>query len=539
MEPRLRIINLSKTFGTLPAVRQINLAVQPGEVVGLAGRSGAGKSVLASMIAGLEVPTGGQIYLDGKLLRYPFSGRDLGIEVIFQEPVLAEDLDITTNIFLGNERPVKLWQRFFNIPSQLEMDKDAERILAKLGLNLPSLRQKVANLSSEQRQLITIARAMTADARLIFVDDPTALLSYGYQQTLLSLIQEWQVRGVSVIFSSNNLEHLFSVADRIVALRNGESVVTFRTDETTRETIVAALLGTTNRQQLTPAIWAFDSFHRAREQAEKLRHQQRLLKQDLDAQDTLNRQLIDQLAAQVNALDKANIALQDAHRRLLTEREEERKHLARELHDQVIQDLLSTNYELEDVSGDSDTPDNLQATLVDIQHGIRQLVGDLRRICGDLRPPTIDSLGLGAAIQSYAHSWENRTGVKVSIQIDKKLGRMPEIIELSIFRIVQEALSNIRKHAHATETAIILKHTSPRMLLVSVADNGAGLHTNFDLAKLSAQGHYGLLGVSERVALLGGRLKLRNQPDGGLHIQVEIPHPRVETNRMVLMQDSA
>ncbi len=270
--------------------------------------------------------------------------------------------------------------------------------------------------------------------------------------------------------------------------------------------------------------------HRAREQAEKLRHQQRLLKQDLDAQDTLNRQLIDQLAEQVNALDKANIALQDAQRRLLTEREEERKHLARELHDQVIQDLLSTNYELEDIADSNNISPALTTTLTDVQHGIRQLVDDLRRICGELRPPTIDSLGLGAAIQSYAHSWEIRTGIKTIIQIDDNLGRMPEIIELSIFRIVQDALSNIRKHAQATEASITLKHTSPRMLLVSLADNGIGLHTNFNLATLSAAGHFGLLGVSERVALLGGRLKLHNQPTGGLNIQVEIPHPRVEVN---------
>ncbi len=527
-EPRLRVINLSKKFGTLPAVRQVNLEVYPGEVVGLAGRSGAGKSVLAAMIAGLEIPSGGQIYLNGELLRYPFSGRALGIEVIFQEPVLANGLDITTNIFLGNERPYKGLARFFNIPSQLDMDNEAERILAQLGMAVPSLRQKVANLTSEERQLIAIARAMTANAQVIFVDEPTALLSYGYQQKLLLLIQAWQARGAAIVFSSNNLEHLFSVADRIVSLRRGKTVANFRADETTREDVVASMLDTTNRQQVTPAIWAFDSFHRAREQAEKLRHQQRMLKRDLDAQDTLNQQLINQLAEQVDALDKANIALQNAHRRLLTEREEERKHLARELHDQIIQDLLSTNYELEDIADSTSVTPVLKETLADVQVGIRQLIDDLRRICGDLRPPTIDSLGLGAALQSYTHSWEKRTGITVTLRLDENLGRMPEIIELSIFRIVQETLSNIRKHARATHATITLKHTSPRMLLVSVEDNGIGLHTKFNLAALSAQGHYGLLGISERVTLLGGRLKLQNCPDGGLSLQVEIPHPRVE-----------
>ncbi|MCB0181629.1 MAG: histidine kinase, partial [Anaerolineae bacterium] len=99
--------------------------------------------------------------------------------------------------------------------------------------------------------------------------------------------------------------------------------------------------------------------------------------------------------------------------------------------------------------------------------------------------------------------------------------------ELSIFRIVQEGLSNIRKHAHASAVEIRLKHTSPRTLLISVTDNGRGLKDNFDLSALAAEEHYGLLGISERVALLGGRLRLQNQPGGGLLLQVEIPHPRV------------
>jgi signal transduction histidine kinase len=221
------------------------------------------------------------------------------------------------------------------------------------------------------------------------------------------------------------------------------------------------------------------------------------------------------------ALDKANLALQDAQRRLLTEREQERKHLAREIHDQVIQDLLSINYRLEEVE-----TDEVKEEIADIRNNIRVLVDDLRQICGALRPPTIDSLGLGAALQSYTRDWSERSGITINLELDPNLGRLPEAIELSIFRIVQEGLSNIRKHAQASAVQICLKHTSPRMLLIAIADNGQGLDHHFDLAALAAKGHYGLLGLSERVTLLGGRLKLQNQPVGGLLLEVEIPHPR-------------
>ncbi len=529
MDPLLRVINLSKSFGTLTAVQQVSFEVQPGEVVGLAGRSGAGKSVLAMLLAGLYTPDTGDIYFAERRLHWPFQAREIGIEVIYQKPNLAENLDITSNIFLGHEIGWSGIVGWLKVPSERRMDVEVNRILARLGVRFNSLEEKVSNLSSEQRQLVAIARAMTRPTRLIFADEPTGLLGYTYQQQFLSLIQMWQQQGISIIFSSKNLEHLFAVADRIIALREGRLVANRRTDETNREEIVAALVGSTDRKTLTPTIWALDSFYQAREQADKLRHQQTLLEQNLAAQDNLNRQLIDQLAEQVRALDQANLALQDAQRRLLTEREQERKHLARELHDQVIQDLLGVNYQFEEIE---DAAEALSAALkdelLDAHERIRTLVDDLRRICGDLRPPTIDSLGLGAALQSYTHDWSARTGIAITLDLPPNLARLPEALELSIFRIVQEGLSNVRKHAQAGAVKVRLKHTSPRMLMVSIADNGRGLTNSFDLSALSAEGHYGLLGISERVALLGGRLKLQNQPDAGLLLEVEIPHPRVE-----------
>ena len=524
-EPLLRCIHLSKTFGALPVLRHVSFEVAPGEVVGLAGRSGAGKSVLAALLAGIERPNEGDVYLDGQRMRWPLDARAAGIAVIHQQPVLVEQLDITGNIFLGNELGWPAFGRWLRFPNRRGMDQRAAVILDNLGVAVPSLRERVVNLSSEQRQMVAIARVLVRPARLLVVDEPTVSLGYVFQQRLLDLISRRQRLGTAVIFSSNNLDHLFAVADRIIVLRDGRCVANYLTDDTGREEVVAALVGTADRQQITPIIWALDSYYRAREQAEKLSHQQTLLEQNLAAQDSLNRQLIDQLAVQVSALDSANLTLQDAQRRLLTEGEQERKALARELHDQVIQDLLSINYQLEEVEIDvHSTPHAEQLT--DARASIRALVDDVRQICGTLRPPTIDSLGLAAALYSYTSDWSARTGIGIQLAIDTQLGRLPETIELSIFRIVQEGLSNVRKHAQATSVQVNLTAISPRALMVSIADNGRGLGRKFDLATLTIDGHYGLLGISERVALLEGRLLVQDQPRGGALLQVEIPHPR-------------
>ncbi len=516
IEPILCCANLSKSFSLLPVLREVSFEVAPGEVVGLATGHGGGKSVLAAILAGAQVPTAGDVYISGRRMRWPFRARSVGVEVIHQETELIEQFDITSNIFLGDELG---WSkgRILRMLDEARMSRRAAEALALLDADLGSLHKPVAGLSSEQRQLIGIARALIYPAQLVVVDEPGLPLSYAYQQKLLSVVRTWQRQGTAVLFISNNLDHLFAVADRIIVLRRGRCVADLPTKTTDREDVVAALVGTTDRQQLTPIIWALNSYYRAREEAEKLGHRQTLLERNL--------------AEQVVALDRANAALQDAHRRLLTEREEERKALARELHDQVIQDLLSMNYQLEEA--EADDPKRLNESgaagdLAEVRAGIRGLVDDLRQICSNLRPPTIDSLGLGAAIQSYTRDWSVRSGISVRINLDKQLGRLPEPLELSIFRIVQEVLNNIRNHAGATEAHLGLLRSSPGMLTLSIADNGRGLPNDFDLATLADGGHYGVLGISERLALVEGHLHLENQPVGGAVLHAEIPVPKVK-----------
>jgi signal transduction histidine kinase len=210
----------------------------------------------------------------------------------------------------------------------------------------------------------------------------------------------------------------------------------------------------------------------------------------------------------------------------MTERESERKALARELHDQVIQDLLSVNFQLEEIE-DEDDAVAMGTELAATRESLRALIDAVRRICGVLRPPTIDSLGLPAALQSYTRDWSARAGVAVNLQIATDFGRLPEAIELSIFRIVQEGLANVRKHAQAQHVQVRLWPTSPRAVGIVIEDDGLGLRAGFDLAALSSAGHYGLLGISERVALLQGKLRIANGEAGGMCIEAEIPYQRI------------
>lgn len=527
MKPLMQVINISKSFGTLPVIKNVSLNVFPGEVVGLTGSTGSGKSVLMMLLAGLYEPNFGDIIFDDVRLIWPFSTQSNGIGVIHQKPTLAEYFDITSNIFLGNEIGSPERIGLLRHMNRFKMREEASRLLDDLGVSFDTLNEEVHNLSGEQRQMIAIARVLTFPLKMVIIDEPVSL-GYPNQQKLLDLIQDWQHKGVAVIFSSNNLDHLFSITDRIIILHQGKKAADHRTDETNKEEVMNYLLGIQNSKKSFLSVWDFDSYDLIREKAEKNSYHQMLLEKDLAAEGSLNRQLSEKLVDQLRTLEQTNQALLRAQQRLLSERELERKHLAREIHDQIIQDLISMNYELEGMDIGMNSKTNLNEDISIIHHSIRELIDNLRHICENLRPPTIDSLGIGAAINSYANDWMERTKIDVNIELDTELGRLPESIELSIFRIFQEGLNNIRKHAHATKAEIILHHTSPRTLLISISDNGLGWPEGFDISNLANKGHFGLTGISERVALLGGRLHLQHQKKGGALITAEIPHPKVK-----------
>jgi signal transduction histidine kinase len=519
----LRAINLSKRFGDVVALNGVTLEIEPGEVIGVVGRRGSGKSTLLHLFSGVHAPSSGHLYFDDRRvsLAGPHHAQRLGIRLVHQKPVLAEQLDVIHNVFLGQELR---WPPRLGFPDWGRMGRSAVAVLEEYDLPASLLHEKPRNLSDEQRQVVALVRALARPARLFLLDDPWAVLSFQRQHRLVEQIKSLAAQGAAIVVSSDNLNHLFSVTHRILVLYEGRPVADRRTADCTPREIVELIVGTTRLEQVTPIIWALESYHTAQQQTEELRQTQATLRENLEAQGSLNRQLIERLRDQVTALDQLNTALQAAHRRLLSEREQERKYLARELHDQVIQDLLSFNYRLEDVAGDGQAGAQREE-LTAIRAGIRQVVSDLRQLCSDLRPPTIDSHGLSAAIRSDAQEWADRNNVKLKLEIDPNLGRLPEAIELSVFRIVQEGLRNIRKHAAAREVRLCLQRTPTASLLVRLSDDGRGLAEPPDLAALSAQKHFGLVGISERVALLGGTLMIESPSGGGVTLQIEIPSP--------------
>lgn len=549
-ESLLRVENLSKSFDRLPALKDVTFSLAKGEVIGLVGRQGAGKSTLFHLLNGAMPPSSGSINFNGinRRLSNRIEAQKLGIETVYQTFSLINRFDFSTHIFSDTNAGVEITRRTsglveqFNVTQNILLGRElkkfspfgvidwdrmihvAQELLAEFDLPAELAHERISNLSDEQRQVILLQRTIHQPCKLLLLDDILPILSFQRQEILLDKINKLAAQGTSIIISSDDLKHLFTVTDRIVVLYEGRLVADRRTAESTPREIVELIVGSAGQEQVSPLIWALESYHTAQQQTEDLRRAQASLQKSLDAQGSLNRQLVERLSNQLVALDQLNAALQATQRRLITEREDERKALARELHDQIIQDLLGLIYRLEDVENLADSLE-LQQDVGSIRQGIRNLVGELRQMCSDLRPPTIDHHGLSAAIDSLASEWAERSDIQLQLEIDPALGRLPEMIELSVFRIVQEGLNNIRKHASASHVRLSLQRTSTTNLLVRLEDDGRGLSNPTDLAALSENKHFGLVGISERVALLRGSMNIESSKGNGTILQVEIPSP--------------
>jgi signal transduction histidine kinase len=519
----LSVRSLSKQYGNLKVLDGVGFEVHQGEILGLVGRRGAGKSTLLELLSGGTPPSDGAIYLEGTLLhlasrRHAFQH---GIELIAQTPQVVQEMDVLENIYLGREL-----QRdpILRMPARDEMRQDVVRLMSELDIPRSLLGEPVHEMTDEQQQLVSILRAFSHASKLLLVDDVLSTLSFFYQQLVLGHILKQANLGLGAIICSDNLKHLFNVTDRILVLYQGRQVADLKTSDCTPREIVELIVGSTNQNRVTPVIWALENYQAAQEQAEKLFRRQAELHEDLEATESLNRELIVRLRRQVAASDRLNAALQQAQRRLLTEREEERKALARDIHDLVIQDLLSINYRLEETEGEN-TPVQQRTELGAVRDSIRDVIADLRRLCRDLRPPTIDNHGLPSAIRSHVEEWELRTGIAVEMKVDPSFGRLPETTEISVFRIIQEGLNNIAKHAEASHVVLTLRRTASDNLLVRIVDDGKGSMDAPDLMQLSQNDHFGLIGVSERAALLGGSMEVETLEEGGFALEIKIPSP--------------
>jgi simple sugar transport system ATP-binding protein len=243
-KPLLEVKNIVKRFGGLVALNRVSMEVYPGEVVGLLGDNGAGKSTLIKIVSGVYRADEGEIFFDGKEVKItsPMEALKLGIETIYQDLALAENLNVYSYIFLGREK-LKKALGLIPVLDHDYMLQESHKVLNRLGIEIPSLKNKIKNLSGGQRQSVAISRSIYWNARLLIMDEPTAALGVAEQRKVLNLVRTLSEQGVSIIIISHQLYDVFQVAHRLVVLRRGEKVGERLTRETNPDEIVSLMVG--------------------------------------------------------------------------------------------------------------------------------------------------------------------------------------------------------------------------------------------------------------------------------------------------------
>ena len=243
-QPLLEVRNLSKNFGPVQALNDLTMMVRAGEVVALAGDNGAGKTTLIKAISGVYQPSSGEVLLKGKPVSFasPQEARDQGIETIYQDLALADNLTIGANIFLGRE-PMRRAFGFLPVLDRAKMADAAKSTMALLDFHVSRLDAPVSNFSGGQRQAVAIGRAVYWNAQILIMDEPTAALGVPEQRKVIQLIHQLKAQGRGVIFISHNLQDIFAVADRIVVLRRGVQAGERRIADTTHDEVVKLMVG--------------------------------------------------------------------------------------------------------------------------------------------------------------------------------------------------------------------------------------------------------------------------------------------------------
>lgn len=238
-KPLLELRGVSKHFGAVQALSDVDFQVRAGEVMALVGDNGAGKSTLIKGIAGIYTLDEGEIYFEGERV-YIHGPRDcaaLGIEVVYQDLALADNLDVVANMFLGRETVKRAWSL-----DEVCMELDSIETLDSLSVTtIRSVRQAVASLSGGQRQAVAVAKAVMWNSRLVILDEPTAALGVAQTHQVLELVRRLADRGLGVVIISHNLHDIFEVSDRITVLRLGKKVAEFVAAETTQQEVVQAI----------------------------------------------------------------------------------------------------------------------------------------------------------------------------------------------------------------------------------------------------------------------------------------------------------
>jgi D-xylose transport system ATP-binding protein len=237
--PVLELRGISKAFGSVQALTEVDLEVKRGEVMALVGDNGAGKSTLIKCVAGIHPVDEGEIYFEGNRVHIsgPKEAAHLGIEVVYQDLALCDNLDVVQNMYLGREahNPLQVLQ-------EPVMEQHTAETLKSLRVTtIRSIRQHVATLSGGQRQSVAVARAVMWNSKLVILDEPTAALGVAQTEQVLELVKRLAEQGLAVVLISHNLHDVFVVADRITVLRLGRNAGLFRRTEVTEEEVVHAI----------------------------------------------------------------------------------------------------------------------------------------------------------------------------------------------------------------------------------------------------------------------------------------------------------
>lgn len=253
-EALLQCKGIVKNFGAVQVLRGVDFEARAGEVTALLGDNGAGKSTLIKCIAGTHVPDDGEIIVDGQAqhFRTPSDATQAGIETVYQDLALCDNMDVVANLFLGRERVRTLIPGVFRSINEQVMEQRAQEALSVLRINIPSVRNLVAQLSGGQRQCIAVAKAVLWSPKVVILDEPTAALGVAQTRQVLDLILRLRERGLAVVVITHNMVDVFEVADRAIVMRLGRRVATLLMKESTPEDVVAAITGA--RTFETPAL---------------------------------------------------------------------------------------------------------------------------------------------------------------------------------------------------------------------------------------------------------------------------------------------
>lgn len=245
--PVVEMRNIKKSFAAVQALRGVDLALHHNEVLGLVGDNAAGKSTLMKVLSGAYQPDEGQILIEGKPVNFsnPMDARRRGIEMVYQDYALSNNLDVSANVFMGRE-VVRFNLGPIGVLDYHYMEQETRNLMDRLKIDIPSVRQKVERLSGGQRQAVAIARATAFDAKVIIMDEPTAALSVAAIEKVLELVRELKAQGASIIIISHRLEDIYQVSDRMIVLRQGRKVSDKPVEgdiHNFRERVVAYMIG--------------------------------------------------------------------------------------------------------------------------------------------------------------------------------------------------------------------------------------------------------------------------------------------------------